>query len=112
MINQSTALVRKLKQFFDQRFGLGVWDQGEITHFGQGEDDIQEFVEYRATINGRPFTLKVVPAEEEPPLGLVQFHMKGSDETGPFDLETLERVRSLLLGNSSAYDRSFIGGNP
>ena len=109
MINQSTALVRKLKQFFDQRLGLNVWDQGEITHFGQGEDDIQEFVAYRSTINGKRFTLKVIPPEEEPPLGRIDFHMAGVDETGPFDLETLERVRARLLGSSLEWDRHLIG---
>lgn len=111
MINQSTAVVRKLKQFFDQRFGLNVWDQGGITHFGQGEDDIQEFVSYRSEINGKRFTLKVIPPEEEPPLGRIEFHMSGVDEVGPFEIETLERVRARLLGNSLDYDRSFIGGH-
>lgn len=111
MINQSTAIVRKLKQFFDQRFGLGIWDQGKITHFGQGEDDIQEFVAYQSEVNGKRFTLRVVPPEEEPPLGKIEFHMGSVSETGPFDLETLERVRARLFGNSLAFDRSFIGGH-
>lgn len=109
MINQSTAIVRKLKQFFDQRLGLNVWDQGRVTHFGQDEDDIQEFVAYQSEINGKRFTLKVVPAEEEPPLGRIEFHMRGADETGPFDLETLERVRARLLADSLEYDRHLIG---
>lgn len=121
MINQSTALVRKLKQFFDQRFGLGVWDQGEVTHFGQQEDDIAEFVEYRSTINGKRFSLKIAPAEDEAdeastiehrsPLARIQFHMNGSEQSGPFDSETLERIRAMLLGNSLGYDRSLIGGH-
>lgn len=101
MINQSTAVVRKLKQFFDQRFGLNVWDQGEITHFGQGEDDIQEFVGYRSSINGRRFTLKVVPPEEEPPLGRLEFHAVGAEFFGPFESETLERVRAHLIGGDT-----------
>lgn len=111
MINQSTALVRRLKQFFDQRMGLNVWGQGEVTHFGQDEDDVQEFVSYRSVVNGKHFTIKVIPPEEEPPLGRVEFHMRGADEVGPFDLETLERIRARLLGSSLEFDRSLIGGH-
>jgi hypothetical protein len=111
VINQSTALVRRLKQFFDQRMGLNIWDQGKVTHLGQDDDDVQEYVEYRSTVNGKRFTIKVIPPEEEPPLGRVEFHMHGADEVGPFDLETLERIRARLLGNSLEFDRSLIGGH-
>lgn len=101
MINQSTALVRKLKQFFDQRFGLNVWDQGEITHFGQGEDDLQEYVAYRSSMNGRRFSIKAVPPEEEPPLGILEFISQGAEFTGPISTETLERIRAHLIGESA-----------
>lgn len=101
MINQSTAIVRKLKQYFDQHFGLGVWDQGEITHFGQGEDDIQEFIGYKSRINNRRFTLKVIPPEEEPPLGKIEFSSPGTEFTGPLSTDTLERIRAHLIGGNA-----------
>lgn len=98
MINQSTAIVRKLKQYFDHRFGLTVWDKGEVTHFGQGEDDLEEYVGYQSSINGRHFSLKIVPPEFDPPLGRLEFHALGTQMTGPFDTDTLERVRAHLIG--------------
>jgi hypothetical protein len=117
VINQSTALVRRLKQFFDQRMGLNIWDQGKVTHFGQDDDDVQEYVEYRSTVNGKRFTVKITPADDEAsderagnPLATLEFHMGSVGETGPFDLETLERIRARLLGNSLEFDRSLIGG--
>lgn len=101
MINQSASIVRKLKQYFDLHFGLYVWDQGKVTHFGQGEDDEQEYVGYQSSINGRRFTLKVIPPGEEPPLGKLEFHAFGIDEVGPFEFETLERVRAHLIGGDT-----------
>lgn len=101
MINQSTALVRRLKQFFDQRFGLTIWDQGEITHTGQGENDVQEYVGYRSSFNGKRFTLKIVGPDDEPPLGRLEFHALGTELIGPFDTDTLERVRAHLLGGNA-----------
>src|ERR1700721_3634278 len=101
VINQSTAIVRILKQYFDQRFGLNVWGNGEITHVGQGEDDTQEFVVYESNFNGNRFSLRAIAAEDEPPHGRIEFNSCGTQFEGPLSFDTLERVRAHLIGEAA-----------
>lgn len=97
MINGSTALVRKLKQYFDQHFGLNVWD-GAAVSILRGEDEDAETVVYRSSVCGKGFELRVISAEAEPPLGRIEFRALGPEFIGPVSTDTLERVRAHLIG--------------
>lgn len=72
MINASTALVRRLKDFFDRQIGLWAWQKVRITHFGRGEDDEYEFVALEFEHEGRGFALQAVGPEDAPPLGKLE----------------------------------------
>jgi hypothetical protein len=100
VINQSTAIVRILKQYFDQHFGLNVWGNGVVTHVGQQEDDLQEYVAYESSFNGKRFSLRAIAPEDEPPLGRIEFNSGSSQFDGPLSLDTLERVRAHLIGEA------------
>lgn len=99
MINQSTALVRKLKQYFDQHFGLNVWDGSGVKLVPcDGDDGDSEAVVYESSVSGQPFTLRVVSPDDDPPLGRIEFRTRGTEFAGPVSTDTLERVRAHLIG--------------
>jgi hypothetical protein len=99
MINNSTSLVRKLKEFFDKRIGLYSWDRVRITHFGQEEDDEYEYVAVEFDHAGKRFAIQAVSTEDAPPLGKIELRaMQGSQRvSGALSDETFGRMQAVIL---------------
>jgi hypothetical protein len=98
MINKSTALLRKLREFFEMRLGLNAWNGVRIVHFGQEEDDASEFVQIEFDRNGKTYLLQAMSPEDAPPLGILEFKQRGvaGNITGPLCDETFSMINDRL----------------
>lgn len=100
MINNSTAMVRKLKEFFDRDIGFYAWDRVRVTHIGKGEEDEYEFVGAEYPNRGRTFSFQVVSPEDAPPLGKLEMRSGTSRIAGPLCAETFARMKCEMIGDS------------
>lgn len=98
MINKSTSLLRKLREFFEMRLGLNAWNDVRVIHFGQHEDDASEFVQIEFDRNGKTYSLQATSPEDAPPLGSLELKQRGvsGNITGPLSDQTFSMINDRL----------------
>lgn len=99
MINASTALIRKLKEFFENHLGLHAWDAVKVTHTGKTEEEEYEYVAIEFPRNGNRFRLEAIGPEDAPPLGSLELRNVHSSEAvrGSLSEETFGKIHQALL---------------
>lgn len=96
MINASTAMLRKLKEFFERSIGLHAWDRVTITHFGKTDDEDHEYVTLGFVHNAKRYELEAIGPEDAPPLGSVELRGGAQRITGVLSDETFARISRCL----------------
>lgn len=99
MINNSIAMLRKLREFFENHLGLHAWNSVKVTHTGKTEEEEYEYVAIEFPRNGKQFCIELIPPEDAPPLGRLELRNMHSDEhvRGPLSDETFGKIHQALL---------------